>query len=107
MSAAMFVTSLLQGTCSSGFSSSSFDSGIGRKGNLGPSSLLGTFYHGSRPYGLITALKKKEVAGTFSMVQWLRLHAFPARGTGLIPGQGTKILHAVLHNNNNNKKDKV
>ena len=101
----MFVTSLLRGTCSSGFPSSSFDSGIGRKGNLRPSSLFGTFYHGSRPYGLITALKKKEGAGTSLMVQRLRLHAFSAGDTGLIPGQGTKILHAVLLNNN--KKDKV
>ena len=74
----MLVTSLLRGTCSSGFPSPSFDSGIGRKGNLGPSSLFGTFYHGSRPYGLTTALKKKEGAGTSLMVQRLRLHAFPA-----------------------------
>ena len=29
------------------------------------------------------------------MVQWLRLHAPNAEGTGLNPGQGTKIPHAV------------
>ena len=29
------------------------------------------------------------------MVQWLRLRTSNARGTGLIPGQGTKIPHAV------------
>ena len=29
------------------------------------------------------------------MVQWLRLRASVAGGAGLIPGQGTKILHAV------------
>ena len=31
------------------------------------------------------------------MIQWLRLHASTARGTGVIPGQGTKIPHAMLH----------
>ena len=30
-------------------------------------------------------------------VQWLGLHASTAGGTGLIPGQGTKILHAAWH----------
>ena len=30
-----------------------------------------------------------------SLVQWLRLHASTARGVGLMPGQGTKILHAM------------
>ena len=29
------------------------------------------------------------------MVQWLKFHASTAMGAGLIPGQGTKILHAV------------
>ena len=29
------------------------------------------------------------------VVQWLRLCALNAGGTGLIPGQGLKILHAV------------
>ena len=29
------------------------------------------------------------------MVQWVRLHASSARGAGLIPGQGTKILRAL------------
>ena len=29
-------------------------------------------------------------------MQWLRLHASNARGTGLIPGRGTKILGAAL-----------
>ena len=28
-------------------------------------------------------------------VQWLRLHASTAGGTGLVPGQGIKIPHAV------------
>ena len=32
------------------------------------------------------------------MVQWLRLLTFTARSLGSIPGWGTKIPHAVLHN---------
>ena len=41
-------------------------------------------------------LKSYSVAfGTSLAVQWLRLHACTARGTGLIPGRGAKILHAV------------
>ena len=35
----------------------------------------------------------KGTQGTFLVVQWLRLGAFNAGGTGLIPGLGTKILH--------------
>ena len=34
--------------------------------------------------------------GTSLVVQCLRLHASNAGGVGLIPGQGTKILHAKL-----------
>ena len=30
-------------------------------------------------------------------VQWLRIHASTAEGTGSIPGQETKILHAMWH----------
>ena len=38
----------------------------------------------------------KTIGGRTSLVvQWLRLCASNARGTGSIPGQGTKILHAV------------
>ena len=33
--------------------------------------------------------------GTSQAVQWLRLHASNAGGMGLIPGQGTKIPHAM------------
>ena len=33
--------------------------------------------------------------GTSLAVQWLRLQAPNARDTGLIPGWGTKILHAT------------
>ena len=35
--------------------------------------------------------------GTFLVVQWLRLRVPTVGGMGLIPGQGTKILHAVQH----------
>ena len=38
------------------------------------------------------------------MVQWLGLQASTARDMGLIPGQGTKILHAVWYSK---KKKKV
>ena len=41
------------------------------------------------------------------MVQWLRLHAPNAGGPDLIPGQGTKILHATSCRKkklNNNEK---
>ena len=37
-------------------------------------------------------------AGTCLVVQWLRLHASNVRGTDSIPGQGTKIPHAVKQN---------
>ena len=43
--------------------------------------------------------------GTSLVVQWLGLHASTAGDTGLIPGQGTKILHAVW--DSQKKKDKV
>ena len=36
------------------------------------------------------------------MVQWLRLHSCNAGGIGSIPGQGTKIPHAVWY-----KKKKI
>ena len=38
--------------------------------------------------------KTKSIIGTFLVVQWLRLHTSSAAGVGLIPGWGTKILHA-------------
>ena len=37
----------------------------------------------------------KGQPGTSLAVQWLRLHASNAGGTGSIPGQGTKIPHAA------------
>ena len=46
---------------------------------------------------LILSLTTAEewTVGAFLMVQWLGLHAFIAVGTGLIPGQGTNIPHAI------------
>ena len=41
--------------------------------------------------------KKLGILGTSLVVQWLRLHASKAVGIGSIPGQGTKIPHAVQH----------
>ena len=38
-----------------------------------------------------------DTGGNSLVVQWLELPASTAGGTGLIPGQGTKILHAVQH----------
>ena len=37
---------------------------------------------------------KNTLQGTSLAVQWLRLCASNVRGTGLIPGRGTKIPHA-------------
>ena len=38
-------------------------------------------------------------------VQWLGLHSFTAESMGLIPGQGTKILQAIRHGQNSQKKN--
>ena len=35
------------------------------------------------------------VGGNSMVVQWLRLHASNAEDMGLVPGQGTKILHVA------------
>ena len=41
----------------------------------------------------------KEMAGTFLMVQRIRLHASNAGGPGSIPGQGTRShMHAAIKN---------
>ena len=44
---------------------------------------------------MVNYFKKKERFGTSLAVQWLRFHASTAGGMGLIPGQGTNILHAL------------
>ena len=38
---------------------------------------------------------EKMTPGTSQAVQWLRLCAPKAEGTGSVPGQGNKILHAM------------
>ena len=49
--------------------------------------------------------KRKEAwNGTFLVVQWLRLCAAKAGGTGLIPGGGTKIPHERVKNRTEKKK---
>ena len=40
------------------------------------------------------------------MVQWLRLHASTAGGKDLIPGRGTKNLHATQPKTKQNKTNK-
>ena len=40
---------------------------------------------------------KKKWDGNSRAVQWLGLHAFTAKGTGSIPGWGTKILQGRQH----------
>ena len=40
------------------------------------------------------------------VVQGLRLNVFTAEGPGSIPGQGTKILQAALHSQEQNQKTK-
>ena len=42
--------------------------------------------------------------GTSLAVPWVRFCASNAEGAGLIPGQGTKIPHAVQHRKQTNKK---
>ena len=47
----------------------------------------------------MTEFKTIPEDGTSLGIQWLRLHAFTAGGVGLIPGDRTKILHAVQQKN--------
>ena len=42
--------------------------------------------------------------GAFLVVEWLKLHASTAGGSGSIPGQGTKIPYAAQHNQKKKKK---
>jgi len=46
-------------------------------------------------------LKNISQSGKFLVIQWLGLQAFTAKGPGLFPGYGTKILQAMRP-----KKDK-
>ena len=46
-------------------------------------------------------------SGTSLAVQWLRLRTPYTGGMGLIPGQGTKILHAAWCGQKKKKKEKT
>ena len=46
----------------------------------------------------------KKEPGNSLAVQWLRLQASTAGGTGLIPGWGTKIPYAARHDQRKKKK---
>ena len=52
----------------------------------------------------IIASKNQTKPGTSLVVQWLRPHASNARGTGSIPGWGTKIPHAAGYDQGKKKK---
>ena len=49
---------------------------------------------------------KISVFGTFLAIQWLRLWTSTSGATGLIPGQGTKILHAMQCGKKERQKEK-
>ena len=49
------------------------------------------------PLPEISYLSKRDNLRNAPVVLWLELHASTAGGTGSIPGQGTKILHAAQH----------
>ena len=49
---------------------------------------------------LKTSIKTTYFKTTSLVIQWLIRHTFNARGADLIPGQGTKILHAVPYGKN-------
>ena len=49
---------------------------------------------------------EKSDLGTSVVVQWLRLPASTAGGTGLIPGQGTKLPQAMRRSEKNLKYNK-
>ena len=48
--------------------------------------------------------KSLQIIETSLVVQWLRLHAANTQSVDLIPGQGTKIPHAVWHGQKDEKK---
>ena len=43
----------------------------------------------------VKEVEESKMSLTSLAVQWLRLHTLSAGGTGLMPGWGTKIPHAV------------
>ena len=52
-----------------------------------------------------TPSEDSVMRGTSLVVQWLRLHVSTAGGMGLIPGQGPKILYAVVQQKQKTKKE--
>ena len=48
---------------------------------------------------------RKKTIRDFPMVQWLKLHAPNAGGTGLIMGQRNKILYAAWYSQKKKKKE--
>ena len=50
---------------------------------------------------------KRNTFGTFLVVQWLRLHASNAGGTGSIPSWGTKIPHVMRPKDKERKKKEI
>ena len=83
-----------------------FDLAVQRtlKSLLQSPALAGRFYlffkpyepSGNPPFKNITSVWNK-VPGTSLVIQWLKRHTSTVRGMGLIPGQGTKVLHATWH----------
>ena len=57
-------------------------------------------------FGAVSSSRKQEQHGKSLAVQWLGLHPSTARGTGSIPGQGTKILHTAHHSQKKKKNNK-
>ena len=53
------------------------------------------------------SIKYTSVIRTSLVVQQLRLHAFAAGDEGLIPGWGTKDLHATRHGQKVKKKKSI
>ena len=47
---------------------------------------------------------KPSNLGTLQVVQWLKVCAFTAEGTGFIPGEGTKIPHSRRQKSSSNNK---
>ena len=57
-------------------------------------------------WALACLVIQKEWMGNSLGIQWLRLHAPSAGGTGLIPDQGTKIPHAAQRGQKKRNKGK-
>ena len=51
--------------------------------------------------------QNKKGRGTSLAVQWLKLHASAAWGTGSIPALGTKIPHALGHGQKKREREKT